>query len=100
MNKHNHFTEWLLGTNYDWLKIQMQDLLMQAKFEILDFSEYEDEGGSSGIWFLPHGSLSIHTFPKRSRTFIELSSFDHRKYLDFIIHFKDFRQDNFGQMRV
>ena len=100
MLKHNHFTEWLLGTNYDWLKIQMQDLLVQSKFDILDFSEYEDQRGASGIWVLSFGSLALHTFPKRNRTFIELSCFDHAKYLDFIIHFKDFRQDNFGQIKL
>ena len=100
MTKHNHFSEWLLGTNYDWLKIQVQDLMMQSKFDILDFSEYEDSRGYSGIWFVPYGSLSLHTFPNRNRTFIELSCFDHSKYLDFIINFKDFRQDNDGQMKV
>jgi len=100
MRKHNHFTEWLLGTNYEWLKIQMQDLLMQAKFDILDFSEYENTHGSSGIWFVPYGSLALHTFPNNDRTFVELSCFDHAKYLDFIIIFKDFRQDNFGQIKL
>ena len=100
MTQHNHFTEWLSGTNYDWLKIQVQDLLIQSQFDILDFSEYEDDRGSSGIWFLPYGSLALHTFPKRNRTFIELSSFDHKKYLDFIIHFKEFRQDNFGRIKI
>ncbi|MDA0196176.1 MAG: hypothetical protein O2887_12730 [Bacteroidetes bacterium] len=100
MIKHNHFSEWLLGTNYDWLKIKMQDILIQSNIDILDFSEHEDTRGSTGIWIIPHGSLSLHTFPFRERTFIELSCFDHAKYLDFIINFREFRQDNFGQTKL
>jgi len=99
MKEHNHFTEWLLGTNYDWLKIKMQDILIQSKIEILDFSEHEDNKGSTGIWIIMHGALALHTFPSRERTFIELSCFNHASYLDFIINFKDFRQDNFGQIK-
>ncbi|MEQ9424987.1 MAG: hypothetical protein RJQ09_11245 [Cyclobacteriaceae bacterium] len=100
MVKHNHFTEWLLGTNYEWLKIQMQDLLIKTKIEILDFTESEEKKGASGVWIIPRGSLALHTFPYRDRTFVEFSSFDHKKYLDFLINFKDFRQDNFGQIKI
>jgi S-adenosylmethionine/arginine decarboxylase-like enzyme len=58
-----------------YLKSVFNELLDQATFKVLNFSENEfSPFGYTALWLLSESHFAIHTFPEHHMSYIELSS--------------------------
>lgn len=79
-----NYKTWISETEPSVLKVQLGELLRQSSFTILQFTEHHFEPhGYTAVWVLAESHLAIHTFPEASKTYIELSSCNEGKNLNF-----------------
>lgn len=70
-----HTSGWINHADADYLKTVFSDLLKQATFTILNYSENRfSPFGYTGLWLLSESHFAIHTFPECDSSYIELSS--------------------------
>ena len=66
---------WIEEIDPDVIRHQMQSLLNQSQFNIVDFIEHHFEGqGYTAVWLLGESHLAIHTFPEEGKTYLQMSS--------------------------
>lgn len=66
---------WVGETNSEKVKNKLDTLLLESKFNVLDFMEYNfTPQGYTALWLLSESHLAVHTFPEEQKSYIELSS--------------------------
>ena len=59
-------------------------LLKESRFHILQINTQTFEPhGFTAVWILAESHLALHTFPENGKTYIELSSCNEQKFLNF-----------------
>ena len=75
---------WVRETNPEELTHHYGGLLEKVGFQILSFVEHRfDNGGYTAVWLLAESHFAIHTFPEEKKTYIELSSCNEAKMMQF-----------------
>lgn len=71
----HHFERWINETNPVVLRETFKELLEQAGFTIVNFTEHHfPVRGYTCVWLLAESHLAIHTFPADGKSFVQLSS--------------------------
>lgn len=66
---------WVNHSDTKYLKHEFNEILSQATFKVLNFSEHEFlPYGYTALWLLSESHFAIHTFPEHGISYIELSS--------------------------
>lgn len=75
---------WVETINPNQLKEMFNSILADAKFKVLNFSEYHfPVQGYTAMWLLAESHLAIHTFPQNNWSYIELSGCNKSKTNQF-----------------
>lgn len=75
---------WIQMTDAKVLKTTFDKLLAQSDFKVLSFSDHKFPlNGFTAIWLLAESHLALHTFAESGWCYIELSSCNREKALDF-----------------
>lgn len=75
---------WVEQVDPAFLKSTFNNLLADAKFKVLNFSEhFFPVQGYTAIWLLAESHLALHTFPNNGWTYIELSGCNREKTDNF-----------------
>lgn len=75
-----NFEKWVTITNPKSLKLSVEELLKKSNFNIIHFTEhYFPIEGYTCVWILAESHLAIHTFPKDSKSYIQISSCNKNK---------------------
>ena len=70
-----NFKAWVEETDPKKLYAYLENLLQLSEFKIVGFvDKHFKPQGYSGTWLISESHLAVHTFPERSKTYIELSS--------------------------
>lgn len=65
---------WLRLTEEEQMVPQIERLLKEAGYGIMNFSEHQFQPqGYTSIWLLSESHCALHTFPEEGRSYIELS---------------------------
>ena len=78
---------WIKTSEVDNKKISdyFKNKLLKCGFKILGELEYKfTPQGYTKIFLLAENHFAIHTFPEHNKIYIELSSCNKRKYIEFI----------------
>lgn len=80
----NHNT-WIDECNPEILELYFNDLLIDAGFEILNFTcHFFEPQGYTALFLLGESHLAIHTFPEHNQTYIELTSCVKKPFDNFL----------------
>ncbi|MEM9339811.1 MAG: S-adenosylmethionine decarboxylase [Bacteroidota bacterium] len=83
-----NFSTWISGDTGEALRSQVEHLLKESQFTILNFMEHHFEPqGYTAVWLLAESHCALHTFPEENKAYVELSSCNIQMYTDFIVHF-------------
>lgn len=75
---------WMNEVNPSVIKERIESMLKDSRFQLLGFIEhFFTPQGYTGMWLLGESHCCIHTFPEEGKTYIELSSCNEKKYIDF-----------------
>lgn len=81
-----NFSGWISDTDPYELREKYLTLLIDCKFEILNFTEhFFQPQGYTCLWLLGESHFAIHTFPEQGRTYIELTSCNPLKHDKFVL---------------
>lgn len=80
---------WIKETRPQVLFKSFKSILLESKFTIIDYLEYNFKPyGYTALFLLAESHLAIHTFPEENKTYIELSSCNKQYYKNFIKYIK------------
>lgn len=80
-----NFSSWIAYRQDKIHKQEMESLLKQAGFSILNYMEHAFEPqGFTAVWLLAESHCALHTFPEEGKTYIELSSCNIQMYVAFV----------------
>ena len=86
--KIDNFSTWIVGFDPDQLKNDLEKVIRDSGFTILNCMEHHYEPfGYTALWLLAESHCALHTFPEENRTYIELSSCNRQMYADFLLIF-------------
>lgn len=86
----DNYNVWVKGSEPSELKEELEKVLVESGFSILNYMEHHYEPfGYTALWLLAESHCALHTFPEEDRTYIELSSCNRQMYDDFLRIFKD-----------
>lgn len=75
---------WVNEVNTKVIKERIECILKDSEFQLLGFIEhFFIPQGYTAMWLLGESHCCIHTFPEEGKTYIELSSCNEEKYINF-----------------
>ncbi len=81
----DNYNTWIKGSDHESLKSQMEEILNDSGFTILNFIDHKFlPEGYTALWLLAESHCALHTFPEANKTYIELSSCNRQMYVDFV----------------
>ncbi len=76
---------WLKQTDATRIKNLFNKLLVQSSFRVLNYSDHQFPlDGFTAFWLLAESHLAVHTFTDSGWSYIELSSCNREKALNFL----------------
>ncbi len=76
---------WINECKTEIIKKEFDKLLEESKFNVLSYSEhFFPVCGFTAFWLLAESHLAVHSFPENNCTYIELSSCNHNKFINFL----------------
>jgi S-adenosylmethionine decarboxylase len=76
---------WLRQTDEQALKKRLEEMLREAGYGIVGFSEhYFEPQGYTCTWLLSESHCALHTFPEEGRSYVELSGCSEAKNQHFV----------------
>lgn len=76
---------WINETDQKKLYKHYKDILLQAGFTIIEETEHFFQPfGYTALFLIAESHFAIHTFPEHSKTYIELSSCNEKKQIEFM----------------
>ena len=80
-----NFSSWIAYTSDNTHKEELEQLLKEAGFSILNYMEdaFEPQGFTS-LWLLAESHCALHTFPEENKAYVELSSCNIPMYVQFV----------------
>ncbi len=97
--KHDKLVEWILSEDFEKTQYEISALLANSKYEILDIHVVTMSDHESCTWNFREGMLYLKNFPQNPKVFLEITSFNHEKYLDFVIRLKNYLLDQASEQR-
>lgn len=80
-----NFSTWIAYSEDQTLREEVEELLKQAGFMLLNFMDHAFEPqGYTSIWLLAESHCALHTFPEEKKAYIELSSCNIQMFVDFV----------------
>ncbi len=89
-NKLEFFREWVQEGNMDVIKRELFDLMLDTRFDIVDFIDHQNDNHYRAIWLLGEGQLSLYMPYGEGKSFVELTCSHHQLYLKFVLNFKNY----------
>jgi S-adenosylmethionine decarboxylase len=83
--KIDNYSTWIPRSDQDSLKGEIESLIKNSGFTILNFMEHRFEPqGFTAVWLLAESHCALHTFPEENKSYVELSSCNTLLYVEFI----------------
>ena len=83
--KIDHFSSWVHQSDATILKNDIEALVAESGFTILNFMEHHFEPqGYTAMWLLAESHCALHTFPEENKAYVELSSCNIPMYVQFV----------------
>lgn len=80
-----NFSGWISLTNEGVINDYFDGLLIKAGFAVLNKSDFEFEPqGYTALWLLAESHFAVHTFPEHKTAYVELSSCNEEKQIQFL----------------
>ena len=71
----NNFSIWIKYEDENKLKTEIEKMLQESGFHILNKCEhYFEPYGYTGLWLLSESHFAIHSFPEEEKIYLELTS--------------------------
>ena len=86
-----NFSTWIDYRNDLTHKEELESLLLEAGFNILNYMEHPFEPqGFTAVWLLAESHCALHTFPEEQKTYVELTSCNIPMFVQFVQRFNAF----------
>lgn len=86
----DNYNGWISGAEAKVLRIQLEKIISDSGFTILNFMEHHYQPfGYTAVWLLAESHCALHTFPEEDKTYVELSSCNREMYAAFLSRFKE-----------
>ena len=82
-------TEWLVNDDIESLSYLIADLLIKSNYQIIETYHKQWNKDETIVWVLDEGVAFIRSYNGKEKIFLELSSFNHTKHLQFVILLKN-----------
>ncbi len=80
--------EWLLDDDIETLSYQISDLMLKSGYQIIDSHTTKWENHVAISWVLDNGVGFLRSFNENEKLYFEMSSFNHKNHLQFVIELK------------
>ena len=91
--KIDNFSSWVHLHDPQLLKTEIEELILNAGFTVLNFMEHHfDPQGYTAVWLLAESHCALHTFPEEGKSYLELSSCNSDLYVNFIVAFNAYQK--------
>ena len=91
--KIDNFSSWISLSENTRLKHDLEKLVLDAGFTVLNFMEhYFDPQGYTAVWLLAESHFALHTFPEEGKSYIELSSCNTDLFVNFVVAFNQYQK--------
>lgn len=80
-----NYSTWINNTDKLYVNTLIECILLQCNFSILGYIDHQfTPQGYTAIWLLAESHCAVHTFPEHGKTYVELSSCNEYKHIEFI----------------
>ena len=91
--KIDNFSSWVLQSDATILKTDIEALVTESGFSILNFMEHHFEPqGYTAMWLLAESHCALHTFPEENKAYIEISSCNTDLFVNFVTAFNQYQK--------
>lgn len=91
--KIDNFSSWVNRSNASLLKNEIESLVVNAGFTVLNFMEHHfDPQGYTAVWLLAESHCALHTFPEEEKSYIEISSCNTDLFVNFVTAFNQYQK--------
>lgn len=91
--KIDNFSSWVHRSDASLLKNDIESLVVNAGFTVLNFMEHHfDPQGYTAVWLLAESHCALHTFPEEEKSYIEISSCNTDLFVNFITAFNQYQK--------
>ncbi|MGB3466932.1 MAG: hypothetical protein WBA74_16755 [Cyclobacteriaceae bacterium] len=80
--------EWLLNDDIEMLSYKLSDALLKAGYNIIETYTTSWDNNCSVSWVLDEGMAFVRSTGSNQKLFFEMSSFNHKMHLKFVIILK------------
>jgi len=91
--KIDNFHTWIHTSNEEVLKGDLEKVIIEAGFTVLNFMEHRfSPQGYTAIWLLAESHCALHTFPEEQKSYLEISSCNSDLFVNFIVAINDYQK--------
>lgn len=91
--KIDNFSAWVRQADAETLKKEIEALVIEAGFTVLNFMEHQfDPQGYTAVWLLAESHCALHTFPEEEKSYVEISSCNSDLFVNFIVAFNQYQK--------
>ncbi len=91
--KIDNFSSWVHRSDPSLLKNEIETLVVDAGFTVLNFMEHHfDPQGYTAVWLLAESHCALHTFPEEQKSYIEISSCNTDLFVNFVTAFNQYQK--------
>ncbi len=92
--KIDNFSSWVNRTDPGLLKNEIESLIVESGFTVLNFMEHRFEPqGYTAVWLLAESHCALHTFPEEQKSYIEISSCNTDLFVNFVVAFNRYQKN-------
>lgn len=90
--------EWLLNDDIETLSYYISDLMLDSGYEIIESRTTKWNNNTAISWVLDKGIGFLRSFDENEKLYFEMSSFNHKNHLKFVIGLKALILSNAGNL--
>ena len=91
--KIDNFSSWVHRSDATALKNEIEALVVESGFTVLNFMEHHFEPqGYTAVWLLAESHCALHTFPEEGKAYIEISSCNTDLFVRFVTAFNQYQK--------
>ena len=90
--------EWLLHDDIETLSYQVSELMLSSGYQIIESHSTKWENNTVITWVLNQGLGFLRSFDDHEKLYFEMTSFNHKNHLTFVIGLKSLILSNSGDM--
>lgn len=92
--KIDNFSSWVHLSDATRLKKDIETLVVESGFTILNFMEHHFKPqGYTALWLLAESHCALHTFPEEGKAYIEISSCNTDLFVEFVTAFNQYQKE-------